>query len=72
VLASYWDTIWTLLVEPDDTKRAWRLRLTWVVWSYSDPAETYVASAALPFAGEALDLAHAQLPPCMNIAPWSP
>jgi len=71
-LRSFADTTRTLtLEEKGDTvpEPAQTLHLRWSAWFPSPPNPV---TAAIPIAADDLDPAHAHLPACMKLQPWSP
>jgi hypothetical protein len=71
-LRSFADTVRTLtLEEKGDTvpTPAQTLHLRWSAWYPSPPNPV---TAAIPIAADDLDAAHAHLPACMKVQPWSP
>jgi len=71
-LRSFADTVRTLtLEEKGDTvpQPAQTLHLRWSAW-YPSPPNPVMAS--IPIAADDLDSAHAHLPACMKVQPWTP
>lgn len=77
MLRSYWDTTRELSVIFDGNlsgRPARKLLITWQATGLdqTDMTVPVVDIAAIPLSADDLDLANAQLPPCIALAPWTP
>jgi hypothetical protein len=71
-LRSFADTMRALSLEEKEDAAAEPAQTLHLRWSAYFPSPPNPVTAAIPIAADDLDIAHAHLPACMKLQPWSP
>jgi len=71
-LRSYWDTERVLSLEEKGAAAKEPAQTLHLRWSAFYPSAPKPVMASIPIVADDLDAAHAKLPACMAVAPWSP